>query len=722
MDTTEYLDYYYGNNGLNLRRMVTRILRPWGGDALSDKEQFLDIANEVFVSVIENYDGSVKFSTFLETCLRNKFKTELKARNAIKRGLGYVTVSLDAPVNDEDDLELKDIIPDDIRIEDAVLAKYEMIDGNVAKYMNTLSDIERKFVELRLGGSTVDETMREMGLTVRECERISNSVSSYEKLKIIKGNDDSKGRITREEKSMPVIKKSNEKTRKSAFSANAMEKKFFNGEIIDDYPGQRCSGQWDQKMKSDLIRTILRGEEFPPIVLCERVTSDGNYSDNILIDGKQRSSTIVEYRHDGFPISKRIEMPFITYQVAIKDEDGKLTRDSDGHLLYEEVEYDIRGKKFSKLPQELQDAITEYQVSFVQYLNCTSAEIDYHMRRYNNVRQMNNAQKAITYAGESLARLCKNITNHEFFTSKAWKNAKSKGNTEKVVFDSIMLIHSPSEWCKDPIETARYLAANGKVTWFADFEEKLGRLCDVISEENMKYFSVKDAHLFFALFNTFTGYGLDDSKFNEFLDMFDVLRNHEVDGQSFDSLNEKRGTRDKKIITDKMKVMKAYLADYFGLSREEKIEKFYTDNNREFCESFRESDLITGLKINTNDADRIAGTALLLIRGEETIKDIDIQKLFYEEKISDDEAGDVLLYANILDDWLLNVDGCCPYSDESRIPDLLYVIDYANKKEIDDNVMRDWFVETANSNSVKSRSELINSLTRYIGYISEKTA
>lgn len=81
----EILQFYYENNAKKLRSLVDQILVKLGSAADKDSSDFYSIANEVFTDVVKQYDGKRSFAGFLYSCLCNKFKTELTARNRQKR-------------------------------------------------------------------------------------------------------------------------------------------------------------------------------------------------------------------------------------------------------------------------------------------------------------------------------------------------------------------------------------------------------------------------------------------------------------------------------------------------------------------------------------------------------------------------------------------------------------------------------------------------------------
>ena len=76
--------------------------------------------------------------------------------------------------------------------------------------------------------------------------------------------------------------------------------------------------------------------------------------------------------------------------------------DHEGKREYEYIEYDLRGKMYKDLPDELKECFDSYAFDVVKQLNCTDEEVAYHMRRYNRQKSLNVAQNAITYSDFSL--------------------------------------------------------------------------------------------------------------------------------------------------------------------------------------------------------------------------------------------------------------------------------------------------------------------------------
>lgn len=72
------------------------------------------------------------------------------------------------------------------------------------------------------------------------------------------------------------------------------------------------------------------------------------------LDGKQRCTNAYTYAKNGFKVSKNIRRWRIKYQTTKKDRKGKEILDENGFPIAQNEEFDIRGKRFSDLPEELQ--------------------------------------------------------------------------------------------------------------------------------------------------------------------------------------------------------------------------------------------------------------------------------------------------------------------------------------------------------------------------------
>jgi uncharacterized protein with ParB-like and HNH nuclease domain len=61
---------------------------------------------------------------------------------------------------------------------------------------------------------------------------------------------------------------------------------------------------WNEKAKSYLIDTILRGKPIPKIFMRQKINASTKSSIREVVDGQQRLRTILSFINDGFKVSK----------------------------------------------------------------------------------------------------------------------------------------------------------------------------------------------------------------------------------------------------------------------------------------------------------------------------------------------------------------------------------------------------------------------------------
>ena len=132
--------------------------------------------------------------------------------------------------------------------------------------------------------------------------------------------------------------------------------------------------------------------------------------------------------------------------------------------------------------------------------------------------------------------------------------------------DAIFASLYRDKWVKEPNKMYAVYNEIGDSSDFTLIDSYLTRLNGILDDETSALFTPKDAYLFIALFNKFDEYGIEDSKFNDFLYAFiDGLRSKNVGEYTFDNIDEmkNRATRSKDYVVTKMEVLESLLADYF---------------------------------------------------------------------------------------------------------------------------------------------------------------
>ena len=356
------------------------------------------------------------------------------------------------------------------------------------------------------------------------------------------------------------------KIRKETYSLDRYLKQMKSETIRTDQDCQRLSGQWKPNMVGELIATVLTENYIPPIILGEE-TSNG-ITRQWLIDGLQRSTTLSLFRYANTRISKSIDEYLVTYQRQIMDENGRPKRDASNEILWEIVEFDIRNKTYSQLPNELKEKFDSYQIECVIYQDCDTTEISKLVRKFNNHTAMNTAQKAFTYA-DTFAPEIRRITNNRFFLDvyTCSRNDRKNGTVERVVGETALLCNYPDLYKKDTKTNFRSLNENASLSDFDSLDNLLTRLTASveITEETKALFNSKHAHIFITAFKTFTESGYKDEEYGKFLTWFvNGGCGTEIDGKSWETWNTNKATRDTNTVRGKIDYITALFGKYFS--------------------------------------------------------------------------------------------------------------------------------------------------------------
>lgn len=177
---------YYEDNAKRLHNTVDKILLKFGGLSDKDKDDFYSLANEVFVDVMRQYDKSQPFDAFLYSCLLNRIKTEITRRNREKRKTDRLSVSLDAPIDNDENLTLGDILVDDFSIEREIFEKNEEGYSNrMLAYLRRLSELQRRVLKLNAAGYLSGEIKKELNIDDRQYAECNSAIHSYRNISVL---------------------------------------------------------------------------------------------------------------------------------------------------------------------------------------------------------------------------------------------------------------------------------------------------------------------------------------------------------------------------------------------------------------------------------------------------------------------------------------------------------------------------------------------------------
>lgn len=354
------------------------------------------------------------------------------------------------------------------------------------------------------------------------------------------------------------------KIRKQTFSLDQYLKLMKAETIRTDQECQRLSGQWNANMVNELIATVLTDNYIPPVILGEE-TANG-ITRQWIIDGLQRSSSLSLFRYGNTRITKDLDEYIVTYQRKILDDNGNPKRDAQGELLWESVEYDIRSKTYGQLPEELRDRFDGYQIETAIHQDCDISEISKLVRKYNNHKAMNQAQKAFTYV-DAFAREIREITANRFFLDAytCSRNDRKNGTLERMAGDMVTLCNYPDQYRKDSKTAFKWLNENAIISDFEEVNGLLTRLtaCIGAEKEIRALFNSKHAHIFVAAFKAFTESGHEDAEYGKFLEWFVNGGNKtEIDGKSWELIGIDRSTRDTSVVHGKINYLVALVEQY----------------------------------------------------------------------------------------------------------------------------------------------------------------
>lgn len=725
MHYKEILESYYKVNedkpeesAKKLHTMVDKILSQFGGITDFDKEECYSIAN-LYISKyiksqldqnIEDFDED-KFNGYMYFGITNKIKTYITRKNRGKR-CQIVTskegdkevkqyiypTSLDNLMTDDGETKYMDVIPSDFDIESSIdVGELLNLGENVIRYINSLGTIQRQIADLIMQGYNSTEIKEILHISDKEYYTYLSDMKEYDKRKLLK-TEESEDVNIEEELPMETKTTTSERTKSTSYSIESLSKQLRQHRLRDNHPLQRTSGQWNLLTKSELISDILQGNSLLQIVISEEIKA--GITMHWLIDGKQRSTNLKDYLEDGFAVSKNVQRYMIEYQTDKTDEDGNVILNEDGFPIPESKTFDIRGRKFSQLPEELQDKFKDYQVPVMLNLNCTKKDIAYDIARFNRCRPMNVSQSGWLGLEESYAEYVDKILKMDFFKVDCDKSSYSNtniknGSLRRVIIEAIMTSKYLSHFDKDFGKMCIYLTENANESVFIDFYLTLEKLSNVLRGDTSDIFNNKNSFLWFALFDKFIEYGVEDDKFNDFIQEFkETLHSKEIDGITYDCLNGQKGTKDRSSVTKRFNHLLTLMREYLHIkdSVEESESDVIKDDLFE-TEVVEESDDKKPIIAEVTEYSAIGNKEIERVSGEVVDKDtLEFVKMCVDDDVTD---ADILDYEEDLDVVTLDVDNNSKLLDGVNHKSLIALIAYAYKMDEDiDDWFKDYFKRT----------------------------
>ena len=194
-----------------------------------------------------------------------------------------------------------------------------------------------------------------------------------------------------------------------------------SGKINFDHIVQR-SYVWESSRKSALIESMIIGYPVPPIFAKRNDDGTGKRGGNIyyIMDGKQRLSTVKEYLNDEFALTT---LNPITYKDIETEED---------------VTVDISDKKYSELPEAVQDILKDTTFSIIYFDNLSEDEERELFKRLNAGKPLSAKSKLLASCKDIKGLL--DIGSHKLFEEMISDKGHANKNQVTLVAKSYMMM------------------------------------------------------------------------------------------------------------------------------------------------------------------------------------------------------------------------------------------------------------------------------------------
>lgn len=193
------------------------------------------------------------------------------------------------------------------------------------------------------------------------------------------------------------------------------------GNISFSHKLQRPIGQWSPKMKSLLIHSLLSGFPVNPIYIVEE---EGTL---YTLDGSQRTSICIAYINNEFALSK--DTPNVTIE---SKENGETTL----------KEFEIAGKRFKKLDEEVQSTFLSCCLEFCTLSNYTDDEVKEMFRRQNAGKPLNGKLLRIVNESDEFSSQVYSLATHPFMGKIVTKAQRKSGADRDFIIQTLMLIET----------------------------------------------------------------------------------------------------------------------------------------------------------------------------------------------------------------------------------------------------------------------------------------
>lgn len=630
----EWITEYCVNDMSKLKKISYNAFFRYGIPAHEHDELYDDAMNVLMESVI-NFDSSqgASFKTYLinnikksvidwyrdnyQRCKRKNLLTDKNGKIVKVDKNGNVTdddkgkpviipdTSFDAPTEEDNDLVEK--IASDFNVEDKSEFDFSS-DEKVDNFIDSLPRIQKNILLMRMENVPADNIKQKLNISDREYSSAMKSIKINKGLSVFsKNKNDGNYDVevnNMEDRIIEISESENYRTDKYSMYSLLQDKK--NGDVNCNYILQREPFQWTTEEANRYFCRILSNLPIPEIILCEQKKKGLTISH--LIDGLQRLSYAEAFKENRIKIgSAGAERHLIQYRDYVLDDNGNRVLDEDGLPEYEMKIFDVIGKYYKDLPDELKKRFNNFNINVTKFFDCTDEQIADHIRDYNNHASMNKEQGGFLDVSAQTAGYIKNISQKNTFFKNCGKftdNNVIKGKLERVVAESIMLMFFRDSW-KAKLDTIyKYVDENATEQQFLKLNSHFNRLELALGDDNKDLKSLltpTTMPMWIAVFDKFTTYNIEDSRFIDFLRAYNTeLKDKEVDGVSMADFKDQQ-TKKKATITGKIDLLIKLMNEFLHIgTREVNNTELENNNTKESAEENTEESVLSFVQENAN--------------------------------------------------------------------------------------------------------------------------
>lgn len=196
-------------------------------------------------------------------------------------------------------------------------------------------------------------------------------------------------------------------------SVYSITKDINKNKIILDFSLQRKKGQWNNKKKSLLILSAIQ-DIIIPNVFAEEESTTKNW---LILDGKQRLSTLAEYLNDEFALDKSYSPEYAE-------------------------------KKFSELDEEIRDKISNAEITINIYQDINEEQREDIFLRLNNGQPLSASNLYRAKMGNKIRDFVDQAKQKAFMNKINFTKGQSRTSFEEsILLETIMLVSG--EGCND---------------------------------------------------------------------------------------------------------------------------------------------------------------------------------------------------------------------------------------------------------------------------------